>query len=158
MCSLWTAVQTCDRPIVLPCPTRHFRRHGRVVGGGVVGQQGRELGGELAEGLGAVVRAAHQAQLVLDQRMLRFNDFHRPSSRGLRRSHEEEITREPLLQAACCWRGPSRSERLTSCSTSCSSSLPNSNRSEEHTSELKSLMRISYDVFCLKKKKTKTET
>src|SRR3546814_7302184 len=28
------------------------------------------------------------------------------------------------------------------------------NRSEEHTSELQSLMRISYDVFCLKKKKT----
>src|SRR3546814_17608703 len=29
-------------------------------------------------------------------------------------------------------------------------------RSEEHTSELQSLMRISYAVFCLKKKKTKT--
>src|SRR3546814_6631198 len=28
-------------------------------------------------------------------------------------------------------------------------------RSEEHTSELKSLMRISYAVFCLKKKKNK---
>src|SRR3546814_936408 len=27
------------------------------------------------------------------------------------------------------------------------------NRSEEHTSELQSLMRISYDVFCLKKNK-----
>src|SRR3546814_4705451 len=27
-------------------------------------------------------------------------------------------------------------------------------RSEEHTSELQSLMRISYAVFCLKKKKT----
>src|SRR3546814_7158311 len=27
-------------------------------------------------------------------------------------------------------------------------------KSEEHTSELQSLMRISYDVFCLKKKKT----
>src|SRR3546814_9706430 len=27
-----------------------------------------------------------------------------------------------------------------------------SGRSEEHTSELQSLMRISYDVFCLKKK------
>src|SRR3546814_8741211 len=27
-------------------------------------------------------------------------------------------------------------------------------RSEEHTSELQSLMRISYDVFCLKKKNT----
>src|SRR3546814_3231847 len=30
-------------------------------------------------------------------------------------------------------------------------------RSEEHTSELQSLMRISYAVFCLKKKKTTTE-
>src|SRR3546814_1365903 len=29
---------------------------------------------------------------------------------------------------------------------------PGSNRSEEHTSELQSLMRISYAVFCLKKK------
>src|SRR3546814_5241605 len=29
-------------------------------------------------------------------------------------------------------------------------------RSEEHTSELQSLMRISYAVFCLKKKKIKT--
>src|SRR3546814_3806572 len=28
------------------------------------------------------------------------------------------------------------------------------NRSEEHTSELQSLMRISYAVFCLKKKNT----
>src|SRR3546814_6736628 len=31
-------------------------------------------------------------------------------------------------------------------------------RSEEHTSELQSLMRISSAVFCLKKKKTKTKT
>src|SRR3546814_10065308 len=30
-------------------------------------------------------------------------------------------------------------------------------RSEEHTSELQSLMRISYAVFCLKKKKIHTE-
>src|SRR3546814_2560451 len=30
-------------------------------------------------------------------------------------------------------------------------------RSEEHTSELQSLMRISYAVFCLKKKKRKTQ-
>src|SRR3546814_971349 len=47
-------------------------------------------------------------------------------------------------------------------STSCSARhLPgyvalarNIERSEEHTSELQSLMRISYAVFCLKKKKT----
>src|SRR3546814_1893362 len=31
-------------------------------------------------------------------------------------------------------------------------------RSEEHTSELQSLMRISYAVFCLKKKKDTTNT
>src|SRR3546814_7011909 len=31
-------------------------------------------------------------------------------------------------------------------------------RSEEHTSELQSLMRISYAVFCLKKKKIQNET
>src|SRR3546814_6973726 len=31
-------------------------------------------------------------------------------------------------------------------------------RSEEHTSELQSLMRISYAVFCLKKKKQAKET
>src|SRR3546814_4746459 len=37
--------------------------------------------------------------------------------------------------------------------------LPQRNRtmrSEEHTSELQSLMRISYAVFCLKKKKKRT--
>src|SRR3546814_2367099 len=33
-----------------------------------------------------------------------------------------------------------------------------SDRSEEHTSELQSLMRISYAVFCLKKKKTTQTT
>src|SRR3546814_3697951 len=32
------------------------------------------------------------------------------------------------------------------------------NRSEEHTSELQSLMRISYAVFCLKKKKKSIRT
>src|SRR3546814_7226478 len=33
--------------------------------------------------------------------------------------------------------------------------LPGMERSEEHTSELQSLMRISYAVFCLKQKKHK---
>src|SRR3546814_3297400 len=36
-------------------------------------------------------------------------------------------------------------------------SIAKNTRSEEHTSELQSLMRISYAVFCLKKKK-KTNT
>src|SRR3546814_5561639 len=36
--------------------------------------------------------------------------------------------------------------------------MPGGERSEEHTSELQSLMRISYAVFCLKKKIQTTET
>src|SRR3546814_9331479 len=36
------------------------------------------------------------------------------------------------------------------------SEIPLGVRSEEHTSELQSLMRISYAVFCLKKKTTST--
>src|SRR3546814_1704222 len=36
--------------------------------------------------------------------------------------------------------------------------LAAANRSEEHTSELQSLMRISYAVFCLKKKTKTTQT
>src|SRR3546814_3761913 len=36
--------------------------------------------------------------------------------------------------------------------------LTTAGRSEEHTSELQSLMRISYAVFCLKKKKHRTST
>src|SRR3546814_3293809 len=37
-------------------------------------------------------------------------------------------------------------------------SLPHGPRSEEHTSELQPLMRISYAVFCLKKKINKLNT
>src|SRR3546814_4135687 len=37
-----------------------------------------------------------------------------------------------------------------------SRSMPAASRSEEHTSELQSLMRISYAVFCLKKKQQNT--
>src|SRR3546814_5247790 len=37
-------------------------------------------------------------------------------------------------------------------------SVGGGNRSEEHTSELQSLMRISYAVFCLKKKKNTIKT
>src|SRR3546814_9727217 len=45
---------------------------------------------------------------------------------------------------------PTASRPRSTCrSTRCSGVL----RSEEHTSELQSLMRISYAVFCLKKKK-----
>src|SRR3546814_3437156 len=58
--------------------------------------------------------------------------------------------------------GPSDKRRLALqhhafSSLECSCPLKPS-RSEEHTSELQSLMRISYAVFCLKKKKTRKNT
>src|SRR3546814_5955037 len=45
-------------------------------------------------------------------------------------------------------------ERLSATTLPAGYSFGWTGRSEEHTSELQSLMRISYAVFCLKKKKT----
>src|SRR3546814_1896629 len=46
-------------------------------------------------------------------------------------------------------------QRGTSSRSSSAATTSSTLRSEEHTSELQSLMRISYAVFCLKKKKQK---
>src|SRR3546814_9304008 len=64
----------------------------------------------------------------------------RPEIRGLLRTERREI---PL--------GYSIPHRLHRTARACS--CGQRRRSEEHTSELQSLMRISYAVFCLKKKK-----
>src|SRR3546814_4676691 len=45
--------------------------------------------------------------------------------------------------------------RATAASSTVSVASASPDRSEEHTSELQSLMRISYAVFCLKKKNNK---
>src|SRR3546814_7873631 len=67
--------------------------------------------------------------------------------------------REPCGSSSHCARAPSacqrpacRNRRAVLCATHVQ--IPGA-RSEEHTSELQSLMRISYAVFCLKKKKQK---
>src|SRR3546814_7809637 len=52
--------------------------------------------------------------------------------------------RRPQVPSCCCHRRRRRPQPR---------SQPRRGRSEEHTSELQSLMRISYAVFCLKKKK-----
>src|SRR3546814_2285879 len=92
-----------------------------------------------------------------------------------------EISRlKPLLQAGGVKRSPGRALvvllvlQLVACATGQDGDAANAStitgddawtfegtpawqdefRSEEHTSELQSLMRISYAVFCLKKKKT----
>src|SRR3546814_3092422 len=65
-------------------------------------------------------------------------------------AHMEEID--------LCWRLQRAGYRIGYCPQSVvyhvgGGTLTASNRSEEHTSELQSLMRISYAGFCLKKKK-----
>src|SRR3546814_6516406 len=54
--------------------------------------------------------------------------------------------------------GAGQSAELERGQRPCAADLHPECRSEEHTSELQSLMRISYAVFCLKKKKTKHHT
>src|SRR3546814_3506328 len=49
--------------------------------------------------------------------------------------------------------GPEMSQRYLGFHKAAQDLGANAARSEEHTSELQSLMRISYAVFCLKKKK-----
>src|SRR3546814_9232798 len=61
----------------------------------------------------------------------------------------------PLLLLSACGDGDSEADesRTPSSQSGSPSAFPSpSERSEEHTSDLQSLMRISYAVFCLKKK------
>src|SRR3546814_4075692 len=66
------------------------------------------------------------------------------------------LFRSPTRRKPMALHGSSHNRRLAAAWTRQSSlhSSTGSPRSEEHTSELQSLMRISYAVFCLKKKKT----
>src|SRR3546814_3105533 len=63
------------------------------------------------------------------------------------------INRRGAGHEAVDWMGtPDRLDELLAAADVLVLSLPLTPRSEEHTSELQSLMRISYAVFCLKKK------
>src|SRR3546814_6806146 len=57
-------------------------------------------------------------------------------------------------RSAGCRRSAVLGREMPGCRLWCDGGPPHHRhgRSEEHTSELQSLMRISYDVFCLKKK------
>src|SRR3546814_8337528 len=59
---------------------------------------------------------------------------------------------------SCCPTGKVITGYLASLDTELLGQIREAIRSEEHTSELQSLMRISYAVFCLKKKKKKSKT
>src|SRR3546814_4176163 len=58
----------------------------------------------------------------------------------------------PLIREDLGLTAPQSAWVLTAFMLAAAVSLPIVGRSEEHTSELQSLMRISYAVFCLKKK------
>src|SRR3546814_2883643 len=88
-----------------------------------------------------------------------------PSSTGARvkaplasKFTQAPSTRSPV--AAMIWRSK-QCAQINSCPAPSEMSQPiarQNGRSEEHTSELQSLMRISYAVFCLKKKKCPNKT
>src|SRR3546814_5870362 len=78
------------------------------------------------------------------------------SYRGIRRSHSRD-TRPRTVPAGPALGSPGdvHRERPETHRRLRAMGSNQRSRSEEHTSELQSLMRISYAVFCLKKKKKK---
>src|SRR3546814_1123314 len=78
-------------------------------------------------------RSDDPASGALEQRRVR---SHREGEK--RGAHQQESDRQPCASASIGKAGIARDDFQQ--------------RSEEHTSELQSLMRISYAVFCLKKK------
>src|SRR3546814_10021514 len=89
----------------------------------------------------------------------------RPAPRARRRGRSRPLRFDPMLEPPehaldVRWSAAAHpywhSAHLPRTSmTGRSAAKPVFSRSEEHTSELQSLMRISYAVFCLKKKKEK---
>src|SRR3546814_2539245 len=136
MCALVPGVQTCALPIG---DLRRVAHDAGVQGGGI-----RHSGAGEAEGHGQNQGARGSAKQLLHLRCscdLLFMSRRRPRSSSRRRSQ------------AAYW--DARTNRCCA-ATNNGEFLGGRQRSEEHTSELQSLMRISYAVFCLKKK-TKEE-
>src|SRR3546814_8105398 len=87
-------------------------------------------------------------------------------ARAVRRPGRGRHRRGPCGMEGGVWRrdrsdgrgdGKAGSEAVAHCGCDRAVHRPRILRSEEHTSELQSLMRISYAVFCLKKKKNNTD-
>src|SRR3546814_4793081 len=78
--------------------------------------------------------------------------FRSPRQTRLRHNHQRCAHTAHSVYSPCATAVPASLPRIPSRSAGTAWSGPYRNRSEEHTSELQSLMRISYAVFCLKKK------
>src|SRR3546814_4976045 len=85
-----------------------------------------------------------------DEHHRRHHVYHCRSAHRLR--EPGGLTWAALVQPTACSAWKSRRSTAEGCKTSAPTRAA---RSEEHTSELQSLMRISYAVFCLKKKTNK---
>src|SRR3546814_6215854 len=85
-----------------------------------------------------------------------FRSVRRVTSTPLRRRRRVQPhrsgTQSPRARSESASWPPRRPERQPNRQSPRSSRRDGTERSEEHTSELQSLMRISYAVFCLKKK------
>src|SRR3546814_3604594 len=128
MCSLFTGVQTCSLPVGDPVVCP-CPADARVGGEGCAARPDLGL---CAGGAGRGGRYSHAEP---DRgRNARRDDAYR------RDQHRQNRSRDPGRI----------SPRIVTAARSI--------RSEEHTSELQSLMRISYAVFCLKKKTKKKST
>src|SRR3546814_2413348 len=77
-----------------------------------------------------------------------FDAPRRPAAGGRERRRTSERPPPPERPASASRRQP----RSRGCAIGGEAGFRAAHRSEEHTSELQSLMRISYAVFCLKKK------
>src|SRR3546814_4527989 len=93
-------------------------------------------------------RPGQRSALMSGQRLVRFP----PAAQVSRRSAVEQDGHVAIRRAAD---RPRLAATVRSFLTGRHQQDARSRRSEEHTSELQSLMRISYAVFCLKKKKIK---
>src|SRR3546814_9114978 len=90
----------------------------------------------------AILRASNENGSRLSVSSVR-GPWNRPQSIRIARPSCSSSMHEPVTVPAAPWKVILGSLFVT--------------RSEEHTSELQSLMRISYAVFCLKKKKKKAD-
>src|SRR3546814_6815165 len=83
-------------------------------------------------------------------------DLARPHRPGRDRNRHDQVL--VPLQKLARNRGLPRPGRRRQHQHQATAADLHASRSEEHTSELQSLMRISYAVFCLKKKKINNQT
>src|SRR3546814_6601028 len=135
-CALVTGVQTCALPICGGDPRRR-------AGGG--DQRPACAGGGVISSPPIYGRGRGRGGCEADRR-------NRPSPNPSRKREGDYAAAGSIGSPRGVLRATIRQATTISSAPASVGSVTGSARSEEHTSELQSLMRISYAVFCLKKK------